>query len=451
MEPPATFETTPSSAGATSWTSAAPDGPACTIERNEELLVKRTLIRAFLENVPDLVYFKDRESRFIAVSKSKAERHGLTPADLVGLTDADFFSESHAQWARVDEENIMNTGVPVLGKLEKLIWPDGRETWALTSKLPLRDERGRIIGTFGLSRDVTAARKSEEALDRTRKELIETSRLAGMAEVATGVLHNVGNVLVSVNVTTELLGDTLRNSKVPTFVKITSMLREHSADLGDFLTKDPKGKLVPEFLASLAAHFAEERAHLIKEVDSLRKHVEHIKDIVTTQQSYAKMAGVVESLDADELMEDSLRMNSAALLRHDVRVERHFDSVPRVVVEKGKVLQILVNLIRNAKYACDDGGAPEKIITLRIALGAPGFVNLTVQDNGIGIPAENLTRIFQHGFTTRSDGHGFGLHSSVLAAKEMGGALDVFSAGRGQGATFTISLPAAPEHGVAPA
>ncbi len=442
MEQPTTLESPLAFAADNAWPDDIAEGAVCTIERNDELIIKRSLIKAFLDGVPDIVYFKDRDSRFIAVSRSKADRHGLQPADLVGKTDADFFSDKHAQWARADEESIMNTGTPILGKLEKIVWHDGRETWALSNKLPLRDERGEIIGTFGISKDVTEAKLTEEALDKTRKELIETSRLAGMAEVATGVLHNVGNVLVSVNVTTDLLADTLRNSKTTSLGKVVELIRARSHDLGHYLSVDPKGRLVPEYLASLAVHFTEERNRLLKEVEALRKHISHIKDIVTMQQAYAKMAGVVEPLEAVELMEDSVRMNSAALVRHDVRLERDFQVVPRVVVEKGKVLQILVNLIRNAKYACDDGGRADKVITLRIRHGAPGFVELLVEDNGIGIPPENMTKIFQHGFTTRSDGHGFGLHSSVLAAREMGGSLQVRSAGLGHGATFTINLPA---------
>ena len=161
------------------------------------------------------------------------------------------------------------------------------------------------------------------------------------------------------------------------------------------------------------------------------------------QQAYATMVGVVEPLDPVAMMEDSLRMNAGALVRHGSRVVRDFQPGRWILAERGKVLQILVNLIRNAKYAADAGGAEDKVITLRITAGAPGRVLLQVQDNGVGIPAENLTRIFGHGFTTRKEGHGFGLHSSANAAKEMHGSLTVHSAGHGQGATFTLDLPAA--------
>jgi C4-dicarboxylate-specific signal transduction histidine kinase len=161
------------------------------------------------------------------------------------------------------------------------------------------------------------------------------------------------------------------------------------------------------------------------------------------QQSYATMVSIIEPLDAAALMEDSLRMNLGALARHSVAVVRDFGPAPSVLAEKAKVLQILVNLIRNAKYAADESGREDKTVTLRIATTSDGRVQLTVSDNGVGIPADNLTRIFAHGFTTRVGGHGFGLHSSANAAKEMKGSLTVHSAGTGQGASFTLELPAA--------
>ena len=413
-----------------------------TISTTNDMLLDRALVTAFLANVPDCVYFKDRESRFIALSSSLADKHGQQGiADIIGKTDFDFFSKDHAQPAFDDEQAIIKTGKPLLGKLEKETWADGRISWVVTNKLPLRNEKGEIIGTFGISKDITESKQMEAALEKSQRELIDASRLAGMAEVATGVLHNVGNVLNSLNVSTDLIASTLRQSKADSLVKVGEMLREHAAELGSFVTQDPKGKLVLGFIESLGRHFAEDRARLLKEIESLQKNVDHIKEIVSMQQTYATMVGVVEELQAVDLVEDAVRMNSAALVRHDVRVVRDFAPVPPVLAEKAKVLQILVNLIRNAKYAADEGGAPDKIITLRIKAGDAGRVQLIVQDNGIGIPAENLTRIFQHGFTTKATGHGFGLHSSANAAKEMRGTLNAVSDGPGCGASFILDLP----------
>ena len=404
----------------------------------------RTLVSAFLENVPDIVYFKDCESRFVAVSRSKARRHGLPPADLIGRSDADYFSEQHAQRARADEENIMATGVPLLAQLERTQFIDGREGWTEVTKLPWCDENGEVIGTFGMSSDVTESHQIKLELEKAHRKIVEASRIAGMAEVATGVLHNVGNVLTSLNVSANVIASSLHQSKAASLGKLAGLLQEHQSDLGDFIAHDPKGRRVPEFIESMARHWQEESERLTREITSLQENIDHIKEIVTMQQAYATMVSVVEPLDAATLMEDAVRMNSGALARHVVSCVREYQPASRVLGEKGKVLQILVNLIRNAKNATEEGGADRKMITSKIEQVAADRVRLVVRDNGIGIPPENLERIFTHGFTTRSGGHGFGLHSSLVVAREMRGRLTAQSAGIGKGATFTLELFVAP-------
>ena len=264
-----------------------------------------------------------------------------------------------------------------------------------------------------------------------------------MAEVATGVLHNVGNTLNSGNVSATLAMDMVRNSRIRGLAKAAAVLEEKRADLGDYLTNDPKGKLLPEFLIRLASRLHTEQTEQLRELESLLKHVGHIKSVITMQQRYAKVSGILELVSVKEMVEDSLEMNAEALTRHGVKLERHFAEVPAVVADKHKVLQILVNLIRNAKYAVDHGPGPEKTVSVTIEAPARNRVQIHVQDNGVGIAPENLNRIFAHGFTTKKDGHGFGLHSSALAAKEMGGTLHAHSVGLGCGARFTLELPVA--------
>ena len=412
----------------------------------QDPLLIQALVRTFLKNVPDTVYFKDRSSRLIAMSASFVRLFGgKSEADLLGKSDFDFFDKAHAQPAYDDEQTIIRTGQPILGKLEKETWPDGHVSWVTTSKLPLRQLDGTIIGTFGISRNVTRAKELEGLLEKKHKELMDTSRIAGKAEVATGVLHNVGNVLNSLNVSASVVASGFRQSKTDSLAKLTRLLREQGPALGGFLSTDPKGRKVPEFIGSLAQHFMGERDRLLLELASLQKNVDHIKEIVSMQQSYAVMVGTVETLDAATMMEDALRMNSSALERHEVQVRRDYQPCAPIVAEKGKVLQILINLIRNSKYACDESGRTGKFITVKVSPGEPGYTCLIVEDNGIGIPPENLSKVFKHGFTTKATGHGFGVHSSALAAKEMRGALTVFSEGLGHGAAFTLELPNAPK------
>jgi signal transduction histidine kinase len=273
--------------------------------------------------------------------------------------------------------------------------------------------------------------------------LLQTSRQAGMAEVATSVLHNVGNVLNSVNVSATLLLDSAKRSNVSYLGKAVALLNEHIADLAPFLANDPKGRQLPGYLTRVSEELGKEQQRAITELESLRQNIEHIKEIVAMQQNYANVSGVVETVKVTDLVEDALRMNAGALARHEIALAREFSEVPMITVDKHKVLQVLVNVIRNAKYACDESGRKDKQIRINVSR-RDQWVCVAVTDNGVGIPEENKTRIFNHGFTTRKDGHGFGLHSGALATSELGGTLTAHSDGVGQGATFTLELPLEP-------
>ncbi len=298
------------------------------------------------------------------------------------------------------------------------------------------DECGELARGFNQMTENLA--RSREQLESAHSALVETSRRAGMAEVATGVLHNVGNVLTSVNIASALMAESLKKSKATSLARLVAMLREHESDLGAFLTKDPKGRQLPEYLGTLSEHLTREQEGILQELAELQKGLEHIKNIVKAQQSYSKVSGAAETLNVADLVEDALKMNLTG--KSSVRVVKELDRELKVTVEKHKALQILVNLMSNARQACDESGADVKTVTVRTACEA-GSVRISITDNGIGIAPENISRIFSHGFTTKKDGHGFGLHSSVQAARALGGNLLVNSEGPGKGATFTLELP----------
>jgi len=283
------------------------------------------------------------------------------------------------------------------------------------------------------------AKKIERELDAAR-QLLETSRQAGMAEVATSILHNVGNVLNSVNVSSGLILDKIQKSQISGLTRVVALMTAHKSDLPGFFDHNPKGRQLLGYLAKLDVNLAHEHSEILQELQTLLANIFHIKEIVAMQQDYARVSGVIETLRIEDLVEDALRLNSGALDRHAIKLVREYSAMQPVLVDKHKVLQILVNLIRNAKHAFDHTERIEKQITLRIA-HANHHVEISVIDNGVGIPAENLIRIFNHGFTTKKDGHGFGLHSGALTAKELGGNLTAFSEGTGRGSKFILELP----------
>ena len=276
---------------------------------------------------------------------------------------------------------------------------------------------------------------------QVQTELNAKSRQAGMAEIATTVLHNVGNVLNSVNVSAELVSSQMRTSKAQGLGKVAQLMNEHVNDLSDFLTKDHKGKMLPNYLLKLAEVVTAEQQSIIEELGQLTKGIDHIKTIVAAQQSYAVAVSIVETVPVPELIEDALRMSGGSLSRQEVTVVKEMADLPLLSLDRHRVLLILVNLIRNAKQALDGVTDRSPCITFGTSLADGPVLRITVADNGNGITPEHLARIFSHGFTTRKDGHGFGLHSCALAAQEMGGSLNVHSDGAGQGATFTLDIP----------
>jgi C4-dicarboxylate-specific signal transduction histidine kinase len=323
-----------------------------------------------------------------------------------------------------------------------------------------QDELGQMAQAFRLMADEVqrreeALRQANEGLEqrvdeRTQelkdlhRQLVQVARQAGRAEVATSVLHNVGNVLNSVHTSAMLAKERLSGLQVEDVSQVATLLEERRNDLTTFLTQDERGRHLLPFLSGLGQHLREERNEAVSLLDEVGRYTDHIGTIVKLQQNYTRTPRLNEQADLAELLEDALRINSAGLTRHEVKVERQLSAVPPVMTDKHKVLMILVNLISNSKYALDAAPAGQRCLTLRLEAPTAERVRVEVRDNGMGIAQELLTSIFQHGFTTREDGHGFGLHSSALAAQELGGTLTAHSEGPGRGATFTLELPCSP-------
>lgn len=408
-------------------------------ERTAELKASEARFRAMNDSSPLGVYVTNAQGASVYTNRLCREITGLGHDGAAGngwsrAVHPEDRDRVVATWLRFTQDATR------FESTHRFLHEDGTIVWTNVKAGAIRNN-DMLIGFVGTVEDITEKKKAEATLEAAHQQLVESSRQVGMAEVATAVLHNVGNVLNSVNVSSGLVIDTIRKSKLPGLAKAMGLINKQSANLGEFLTSDAKGKLLPDYLRRLAEHLGQEQALMLEELGSLSKNIEHIKDIVSMQQAYARVSGVAESVSPAELVEDALRMNAGALARHDVQVVRDYAELPKVLLEKHKVVQILVNLISNAKCAMDEAKPLVKQMTLRLGITGNNQLKIEVIDNGIGIPAENLTRIFAHGFTTKKSGHGFGLHSSALAAKEMGGTLQVRSEGTGKGATFDLELP----------
>lgn len=295
----------------------------------------------------------------------------------------------------------------------------------------------------GSAEDVTDRKVAEREMERLNQQLMAASRQVGMAEAATGVLHNVGNVLTSVNLTVHDMQDRLGTSRISHLRRAADLIEQNQAGIATYIASDPTGTQLPSFLINLTKHLEGENQKLREDMTGLAGHFEHIREIIVAQQSSARILGIMEDVRPDTLIEDALRLTAESFERHRIQLKRENGPTSRVRADRHKVLQILVNLLGNAKDALLHLDKAGRKITVTIFQSSPRMVAIAVTDNGVGIAYENLTKIFQHGFTTKKEGHGFGLHSAAIAAQEMRGDLVVTSPGVGHGATFTLFLPVA--------
>ena len=394
----------------------------------------------------------------LVVSHPDAKSVGKPAADFTAtkqlLTAFGTKTKDSSAVVRDSQTNAMSLQLAVPVKL------GAQDTWMLVVSIPLdvvHADAARllqliaIIAGIGLllviivlgtarARALRMVRVRTAELRGAQAQLVDAARQAGMAEIATNVLHNVGNVLNSVNVSATLIGKKIRGSKSSGLSKAVALIDEHSADLGHFLTTDPRGKELPGYLGKLSTSLTIERESIDEELLRLMDGVAHIKKIVSDQQPLAGVSAVFEPVRVSDVMEDALRM-AGVPADNTVTVTREFLHDPLLLLDKHRVLLILLNLISNASHAMTGNAGRPRELTLRTEVMAGRDMRFTVSDNGMGIPPENLTRIFVHGFTTHTDGHGFGLHSSAIAAKEMGGVLSVHSDGPGTGAAFTLEVP----------
>ncbi len=327
----------------------------------------------------------------------------------------------------------------------RLTTPAGKTVHLQVHARLFLDPQGQLDRLLGVAWDVTQQVCQEQRRLDLQMQLREVSRHAGMAEVATGVLHSVGNLLNSLGVSTTMVLSGLRDSRVGNVARVAKLLTENYSRLAAFLESDPRGREIPTYLAQLGEHLGAESRSLHTEMQTIAAHIEHIGKIVAAQQTYARRGGVTEEVDVTELVDHAIALNFTGTF--DVTVRRDYQIAPRLTLDRHKLIQILGNLLGNARHALRDLEKGQRVLTVRLRPVAKSLA-IEVEDTGVGIAPDVLTRLFAFGFTTKKDGHGFGLHASANLAKELGGDISVHSDGLGQGARFTLCLPLASGMGV---
>jgi signal transduction histidine kinase len=279
--------------------------------------------------------------------------------------------------------------------------------------------------------------------EQLRRQVEAASNNNEMADVASTVLHNVGNVINSINVAVHVVHELIDQSSVILVHRIAELLKGHDENLAIFLTQDPKGKRIPPAIMKLGSHLIEEQQTVLKELEGLVRNIDHVKQIIISHQAMAKSRGISEALSVVELLDQAVELSFQPGDAKWIRIQRDYQSVPAVVTDRHQLLQILVNLLRNAKQAMQLQVGNDHLLTIRVEGPTEDGLSvvITIQDTGMGIAPEHLARMFTRGFTTKHDGNGIGLHSSMVTIHRMGGLLKAHSDGIGAGATLTLILP----------
>jgi PAS domain S-box-containing protein len=420
--------------------------------RTVELERSETRLRAIIESIGEGIITVDEKGYVMSMNPAAERVFGASSAELQGMHSALLLADQHtAELARLPNyADSTDNPFRVTGRLEPVEYAGQRMNGepfpmeVVVTPMRLGHEQLRVC----IVRDITHRRETEQRLAEAQQQLVDAAHKSGMAEMATGVLHNIGNLLNTAMLSVEQMDRSLKQSRLEGLNKATELLRQHVDDLPGFVAADERGKTLPHYLVRVKDALNDDHAALAAEVASLREKTAMMRDVIATQQSYARFGLQLQALDVVGVVEDALRVQQSALKRWDVAVERDYGPVPRVTAHKSKLLQVFTNLIKNGIDAMAQADVADRPRRLRVAVdrAEDGQARVRFSDAGCGIAPDNLTLIFTHGFTTKSDGHGFGLHDSALAMREMRGSLHAHSPGPGQGATFTVLLAPAREH-----
>jgi PAS domain S-box-containing protein len=418
-------------------------------QRTEELKSSETRLRAIIQSMGEGILTLDDRGYVMSMNPAAERIFRVKSPDAEGIHSALLLDDTHTRAIEDmdDYEEQMNSPFQPTGGSHPAEYLGRRFDGAtfpmelVVTAMELGDARLRVC----IIRDVTRRKDTERRLAEAQQQLVDAAHKSGMAEMATGVLHNIGNILNSVMLSGAEIARVVSASRLPGLVKANELLAAHRNDLGDFLARDEKGRLLPDYLAGVAHALCDENGHIAREIEGLNEKTAMMKDVIATQQNYARAALFVERVEIAGIVEDALRVHEAQLRKAGVVVQNEVLQMPVCLVHKSKLLQVVTNLIKNAIEAMAGNRERGRPLILRLvqARASDEYASVQVTDNGCGIKKEDQLLIFNHGYTTKPNGHGFGLHTSALAMKEMGGALHAASDGLEHGATFTVLIPLA--------
>ncbi len=391
-------------------------------------------------------WYYDRETGSITWSKEMYNLYNCDPAQPIPSFDEllNRFSEEDRNILKslIDYAWMMGEDYELEAKIKNDL--NDKDRWfyfAGHAHVTMDNKPRRYLS--GIAMDITKRKESEDELHKLNLQLAASARKAGMAEIATGVLHNIGNILNSVNISAELIKRSIQELDIDNISTAIKMIHENLPIQKNYLTEDPKGKLIPAYLLESKKIMEINYGIVNKEIARLNEKITHIKEIVSIQNTFSGVSKMIEEVSLSEVINAAVMVVEDTLKKNGIQLEKNYDSSLAIQTDKNKIMQILLNLLQNAKDALIvvDPTLIKKISISSKINPNKKDIEISITDTGLGISADNLTKVFSFGFTTKLKGHGFGLHSSALLAKELGGELHVESEGIGHGSTFTLTLP----------
>ncbi len=418
----------------------------------EEILERRTLelakaetqFKAIYENAREAIFVLDENDVIQLINPAAIEIFGLPDAldDYVGRNLQEIFKTRKTSRAIMKQMATLRKGADKAAIKEIEIVAD--LTVSLHAELSI-SEIDYDDGQFCvlMIRDITQRKIAQTKLSEVQKQLIDTAHRAGMADSATAVLHNVGNVLNSVSVSTERIVEVLAADRISGLRKSNRLIEKNAADLGAFFS-GAKGQKLMTFLGNLNVALDSDLSEIAAEANNLKLKTRIMSEVIEAQQGHASLGiNFVEEFEIQDIVNDAV-----SLTRHHIdqlKIDLNLNIPERCLINahKRKLLQVITNLLKNAieALAMADQDDTSRQLAVTCEKTEDKQVLISIVDNGQGIDKRDLDKIFNHGFTTKKSGHGFGLHSSANFMTEMNGKISVHSDGLGSGATFSLTLP----------
>jgi len=408
----------------------------------EDLQVEKYYLDSLMDYMPDAIYFKDKDSRFIRVSRYMINKHlathpGATINDLIGKTDFELQDEKHAREAFEDEQEIQRTGKPKIDYIEKEITDDGSERWVATTKLPMLNAHGEIVGTFGISRDVTKIKTLEK---QQHEAMLDKAVAQGKFEIASEVMHDIGNAVSGFRSYLDRIKRLQENDNLKNLKNLASFFSDQKKILENILG-EKKAEAVIQMLEGMAQTQDKNQKETIQSLTEQLNIIANIEEILNIQRKYISGYESKERKPANikDIINDTLSMLFTSIEKNEINISLAItDDLPLIKGDRTKLMQLMINVIKNSIDAIEENKT-EKNLDISVYTENSKLV-LQVKDNGKGFDPALTNKLFDRGFSTKENGKGLGLYNCKAIVESHEGTIDIISEGFGKGSVTTISF-----------